>query len=72
MSEIEPLTWEATYAIVDALQERHPLRDLAEVSLEQIYRWVIALPNFDDDPALANDEILMDIYREWLDRLVVS
>ena len=72
MSEIEPLTWEATYAIVDALQERYPLRDLEEVSLEQIYRWVLALPDFDDDPALANDEILMDIYREWLDRLVVS
>ncbi len=72
MSEIEPLTWEATYAIVDALQERYPLQDLAEVSLEQIYHWVLALPDFDDDPALANDEILMDIYREWLDRLVVS
>jgi len=72
MSEIEPLTWEATYAVVDALQRYHPLQSLEDVSLGLIYQWVLALPDFDDDPALANDEILMDIYREWLDRLMGS
>ncbi len=63
----EPLTWEATYALAERLREQHPAEDLSEVSLRQIYRWVVALPDFDDDPALANDDILLAIYREWLE-----
>ncbi len=64
---IEPLTWEATYALAEALRAQHRQVDLAAVSLTDIYRWVVALPGFDDDPALANDDILLAIYREWLE-----
>ncbi len=64
---IEPLTWEATFALAERLRQQHPDVDLAQVSLGQIYRWVAALPDFDDDLALANDDILMAIYREWLE-----
>ncbi len=64
---IEPLTWEATYALAEALRKQHGEVDLMTVSLGDVYRWVLALPGFDDDPALANDEILLAIYREWLE-----
>ncbi len=64
---IEPLTWEATYALAEALRERYREVDVAAVSLMDVYRWVLALPGFDDDPALANDDILLAIYREWLE-----
>ena len=64
---IEPLTWEATFALADRLRQQHPDVDLQHVSLGQIYRWVTAWLDFDDDPALANDDILMAIYREWLE-----
>jgi len=64
---IEPLTWEATYALAERLRTEHPEMDLEQVSLGQIYQWVAALPDFDDDLALANDDILMAIYREWLE-----
>ena len=30
-----------------------------------ILDWTLALPNFEDDPELANDEILLAIYQEW-------
>ncbi len=61
------LTWDDSYAIALALREQHPQIDLESVSLEMIYRWTVALPDFDDDPALANDDILTAIVQEWLE-----
>lgn len=48
-----------------ALQAQHPDVDLEELSLTNLFDWIIQLPNFQDDPALATDEILMAIYQEW-------
>ena len=59
------LTWEDSYAIALALREKHPDVDLEEVSLGMIYRWTVALPDFEDDRELANDMILQAIYQEW-------
>ncbi len=67
MNDSEPLTWEATYAIALALRAQHPTVNLEEVSLDMVYRWTLALPAFADDPALANQAILMDIYTAWLE-----
>ena len=61
------LTWDDSYAIALALREQHPQIELENVSLEMIYRWTLALPDFDDDPALANDAILTAIVQEWLE-----
>jgi len=63
----EPLTWDGTFAIALALRRAHPSVDLGEVSLGQVYAWTVALPEFDDDPTLANDNILADIYQDWLE-----
>lgn len=65
----DPLYWESPYAIALALRERHPQVNLEEVSLGTIYRWVIDLEYFQDDPALANDEILQSIYLEWFEEV---
>ncbi len=59
------LTWDATYEIALALAEAHPDADLETVGTEQLYEWVIALPDFGDEPALANEAILTAILREW-------
>ena len=48
-----------------SLIEAHPDVDLETVSTEQIYQWVLALPEFGDDPALVNDDFLVAILREW-------
>jgi len=61
------LTWDDSFAIALALREQRPQIDLEGVSLEMIYRWTVALPDFDDDPALANDDILAAIVQEWLE-----
>lgn len=63
------LTWDDSYAIALALVNEHPNVNLEEVSLQMIYRWTLALPAFDDDPALANDAILEAIVQEWIEEV---
>jgi FeS assembly protein IscX len=63
------LFWEDTYAIVQALIEEHPGINLEDVSLGLIYSWTVALPGFNDDRELANEEILAAIYQEWYEEV---
>jgi FeS assembly protein IscX len=41
--------------------------DFKEVTLQKIYEWTVALPQFADDPALVNDDFLTAIYQEWFE-----
>jgi FeS assembly protein IscX len=66
----EPLTWESTYAIALALKQAHPGIDMETVTLGDIQKWTFALENFDDDPALVNDEILSAIYLDWYEEIL--
>lgn len=59
------LHWDASYALVRALMEMHPGVDLETVGIDQLYTWVIGLPNFADDPALAHEALLEQLLREW-------
>ena len=65
----QALYWDAIYEIVLALKARHPEQNLEEVSLGDIFKWTTALPEFADDPELANDEILSAIYQEWYEEI---
>jgi FeS assembly protein IscX len=69
MSDAVTLTWEDSYAIALALREQFPAVQLEDISLGMIYRWVVALPGFRDDPALANEAILAAIYQEWFEEV---
>ncbi len=66
----EPLHWEATYAIALALKAKHPQVDLQDVSLQMIFDWTVALPEFEDDPLLAHDGILAAIYQDWFEETI--
>lgn len=61
------MNWESTYAIALELRRQHPDAVLEQVSLQQIYRWTLALSDFEDDPALANDDILSAIFQDWFE-----
>jgi FeS assembly protein IscX len=65
----QPLYWDAIYEIVLALKASHPQQNLEDISLGDIFRWTLALPDFADDPQLANDDILAAIYQEWYEEL---
>ncbi len=64
------LNWETSYAIAVELKRRHADANMEELSLQQIYAWTLELEEFDDDPALCNDEILSSIYQEWYEELM--
>ena len=63
----EELYWDGSYAIALRLKQEHPGLDLASVTLNMIYNWVVALPDFKDDPQFANDELLTAIYQDWFE-----
>ena len=66
----EPLTWESTYAIALELKRAHRGIDMGTVTLGDIHKWTLALPNFKDDPALVNDDILSAIYQDWYEEIL--
>jgi len=61
------LTWESTYAIALELRRQHPEENIEDVTLAQIYNWTLQLSDFEDDPSLANDDILYAIYQDWFE-----
>ena len=61
------LNWEATYAIAMELRRQHKDVNIEDVTLQQIYDWTLELSEFEDDPALANDDILYSIYQDWFE-----
>ena len=63
------LDWESSHALALALQEAHPEAELDTLGLEQLNAWILALPGFRDDPALANDGILSDVLRDWYEEV---
>ena len=67
--EFNRLYWESSFEIIQALRALYSNVDLETVGTGQLYRWIIALPNFADDPALANESILNEILREWYEEV---
>lgn len=61
------LTWESTYAIALELRRQHKDVNIEDVTLQQILNWTLQLSEFEDDPALANDDILYAIYQDWFE-----
>jgi FeS assembly protein IscX len=49
--------------------ETYPNADVDAIGLEQLHQYIIALPNFADDPGLAHEGILNEILREWYEEV---
>ncbi len=64
------LNWEATFAIAMELRHTHKEVNIEEVTLQDIYKWTLELSEFEDDPELANDDILYAIYQDWYEELI--
>ena len=63
------MTWEDSYAIAQELSRSNPDINLQDVSLMMIFQWTLDLPDFEDDPELANDDILAAIFQEWYEEV---
>ena len=60
------LRWTDVQDIAIELEERHPDVDNVNLRFTDLHRWVMELPDFDDDPNLSNEKILEAIQAAWI------
>ena len=61
------LKWTDTLDIAIELDEAHPDIDPMQVNFVDLRAWVLALPDFDDDPEHSGEKILEAIQMAWID-----
>ena len=61
------MRWTDIEDIAIALQETHPDVDPLSVNFVDLRNWVMALPDFDDDPRRCGEKILEAIQSAWID-----
>ena len=61
------MKWTDTREIAIALSEHHPDKDPSSVNFVDLYKWVLALPGFDDDAKRCGEKILEAIQMAWID-----
>ncbi len=61
------MKWTEVEEIAIQLADAHPEVDPLKVNFVDLMRWVIALPEFDDDPKHCGERILEAIQQAWID-----
>jgi FeS assembly protein IscX len=59
--------WTDTQEIAIALTDQYPDQDPETVNFVDLYKWVLALPEFKDDPKRCGEKILEAIQQAWID-----
>ncbi len=60
------MRWTDIHDIAIALEEMYPAVDILTVRFTDLWKWVQALPGFDDDAERSNERILEAIQMAWL------
>ena len=63
----KPLKWTDVQDIAIELEEAHPEADVVNIRFTDLWKWVQALPDFEDDPKKSNEKILEAIQAAWLE-----
>lgn len=63
------MRWTDVQEIAIALSETHAEVDPMKLNFVDLARWVMALPEFDDDPKHCGERILEAIQQAWIDEL---
>ncbi len=61
------LKWTDSLDIALALIDAHPDVDPQAVRFTDLHAWVLALPEFDDDPNRSGEKILEAIQMAWIE-----
>lgn len=59
------LTWKDAEDIAIRLLDEHPDTDPLSVRFTEMHAWIVALPDFKDDPKKSNEKILEAIQMAW-------
>ena len=60
------LRWTDVQDIAIELEERHPDVDNVNLRFTDLHRWVMELPDFEDDASRSNEKILEAIQAAWI------
>ena len=63
------MKWTDVQAIAVELSETHPDIDPTQIRFTDLRRWVIELPDFDDDPGRSGEKVLEAIQQAWIDEV---
>ncbi|MFD0950065.1 Fe-S cluster assembly protein IscX [Paraperlucidibaca wandonensis] len=63
------LKWTDTLEIAIAMCDAHPNIDPLTVRFTDLREWVMALPEFNDDPAHCGEKVLEAIQMAWIDEV---
>ena len=63
------MKWTDTLDIAIALSEKYPGQDPGKVRFTDLYKWVIELEGFADDPGRCGEKILEAIQMAWIEEL---
>lgn len=63
------MKWTDSQEIAIELSERHEAVDPTRINFVDLMNWVMALPEFDDDPAHCGERILEAIQQAWIDEV---
>ncbi len=61
------MKWTDSLRIAEALYDAHPDTDPKTIRFTDLREWVMALPDFDDDPARCGERILEAIQQAWIE-----
>jgi FeS assembly protein IscX len=61
------LRWTDVQDLAIELEEAHPEADVVNLRFTDLWKWVQALPDFEDDPKKSNEKILEAIQAAWLE-----
>jgi nitrogen fixation NifU-like protein len=65
LDETNPLHWSDLDAIAEALSQAYPNTNPLDLSIPALFRRILSLPGFDDDPDAATEEILEKVQMLW-------
>jgi FeS assembly protein IscX len=63
---VAAIKWVDIEDIVIALEEYHPDVDIINLRFTDLWQWVQALPDFEDDPQKSSERILEAIQMAWI------
>jgi FeS assembly protein IscX len=63
------MKWTDSLEIAIALADKHPDVDPRTIRFTDLYNWVLALDEFNDDPKHSGEKILEAIQQAWIEEV---
>lgn len=63
------MKWTEVQEIAIQLSEAHPDVDPIKLNFVDLMKWVMALPEFDDDPKHCGERVLEAIQQAWIEEV---